>query len=49
MNPEEIHDIIKKYGNTFEGMDTGTRPKQAELARDGKIDELLARTKILNN
>jgi hypothetical protein len=35
-----ISNIISPYGTTYESMNPVTWPRQAQLARDGKRDEL---------
>ncbi len=39
-NPEKIREILAEAGGTFASHDPETWPKQAEMARDGKWDEL---------
>ena len=40
MTPEAIKEILTAAGPNFAGKEPETWPKQAELARDGKMDEL---------
>ncbi len=39
-NPEKIREILAEAGGAFASHDPETWPKQAEMARDGKWDEL---------
>jgi len=41
-NPEKIREILAEAGGAFASHDPETWPKQAEMARDGKWDELKA-------
>lgn len=38
--PESLKEILDASGGSFSGMDTTTWPEQAQLAADGKMDEL---------
>lgn len=49
MTPTQLSNILKKYGPSIAQMVTETRPRQAALARDGKIDELDTWKKELDN
>ena len=42
MTPDAIKEILVAAGPNFAGKEPETWPKQAELARDGKMDELKA-------
>lgn len=49
MTPEAIRNVLDAAGDQFKMLPTDTWPKQAAMARDGKMTELEAYKKYLDN
>jgi hypothetical protein len=49
MSPEELKEVLVSSSSNITWLDPTTRPEQAQLAWEGKFEELEALKKVLNN